>query len=70
MGSKGKKPKNVAAKEEELFSKFNEEKGNGVKCKCFEVDTLIHIQGKMDANFSRVLKKGMFMIFCDFAKIQ
>jgi hypothetical protein len=31
VGSKGKIPKNVVAKKEELFSKFNEEKGNGMK---------------------------------------
>jgi hypothetical protein len=51
VGNKGKKPKSVATKKEELFSKFNEEKGNDVKCKIFEVDTLIPIQGKMDAIF-------------------
>jgi hypothetical protein len=35
VGNKGKKPKNVVTKKEELFSKFNEEKGNGMKCKFF-----------------------------------
>jgi hypothetical protein len=57
VGSKGKKPKNVATKKKELFSKFNEEKRNGVKCKVFEVDTLIPIQGKMDAIFFKSAKK-------------
>jgi hypothetical protein len=57
VGSKRKKPKNVVAKKEILFSKFNEEKGNSVKCKFFEVDTLIPIQGKMDAIFFKSAKK-------------
>lgn len=57
MGSKGKKPKNVVAKKEDLFSKFNEEKGNGMKCKFFEVNTLILIQGKMDAIYFLSAKK-------------
>jgi hypothetical protein len=57
VGSKGKKPKNVVAKKEELFSNFNEEKGNGVKCNFFEVDTLNLIQGKMDAIFFKSAKK-------------
>jgi hypothetical protein len=57
VGSKRKKPKNVVAKKEILFSKFNEEKGNSMKCKFFEVDTLIPIQGKMDAIFFKSAKK-------------
>jgi hypothetical protein len=57
VGSKGKKPKNVAPKKEKLFSKFNEEKGNGMKCKFFEVDTLVSIQGNMDAIFFKSAKK-------------
>jgi hypothetical protein len=57
VGSKGKKPKNVVAKKEELFSKFNEEKGNGMKCNFFEVDTLVLIQGNMDAIFFKSAKK-------------
>jgi hypothetical protein len=57
VGNKGKKPKNVVTKKEELFSKFNEEKGNGMKCKFFEVDTLTPIQGKMDAIFFKSAKK-------------
>jgi len=57
VGSKGKKPKNVVAKKENLFSKFNEEKGNGMKCKFFEVNTLILIQGKMDAIYFLSAKK-------------
>jgi hypothetical protein len=56
VGSKGKKPKNVAAKKEELFSKFNEEKRNGMKCKFFGVDILIPIQEKMDAIFFKSAK--------------
>ncbi len=49
--------RNVVAKKEELFSKFNEEKGNGVKCNFFEVDNLILIQGKTDAIFFKSAKR-------------
>ncbi len=47
----------MVAKKEELFSKFNEEKGNGMKCNFFEVDTLVLIQGNMDAIFFKSAKK-------------
>jgi hypothetical protein len=64
VNGKGNKPR-VATKKEDFFSKSNEEKNNGVKWKDLEVDTLIAIQGEMDAKFSKSAKKQGMLINVD-----
>jgi len=64
MNGKEKKPR-VATKKKDFFSKSNEEKNNGVKWKDLEVDTLIAIQGEMDAKFSKSAKKQGMLINVD-----
>jgi hypothetical protein len=47
-----------------FFSKSNEKKKNGVKWKDLEVDTLIVIQGEINAKFSNSAKKqGRILLF-------
>ncbi len=62
VGGKGKKPKTMVSKKQFCFSKSNEEKGNGVKCKDFELDTLFVSWKEMDSKFSKSARKKV----CDF----
>ncbi len=63
VGGKGKKPKTMASKKQFCFSKSNEEKGNGVRWKDFELDTLFVIEEKWTQNFPRVLEKRYVIFF-------